>query len=238
MLRVNMFADAEEGIALALALMAVFLLSALGGALVLTTTTETAVAGSHRRSIEAFYAAEGALELASVELQRVPDWSTVLDGSVRAPAADGYPGGQRTLVDGSAIDLGEIVNMANCRSRAPCSASDLVADGGGTRPWAENNPVWRLYAYGPIADLLPGGIASSCYAVVLVGDDASENDGDPTRDGGPPVDPPDPAEPVNPGRGVIVVRAEAFGPRGAHRTVEVTLERTTRSRRVSWHEIR
>jgi hypothetical protein len=49
---------------------------------------------------------------------------------------------------------------------------------------------------------------------VLVGDDPSENDGDPLRDG---------QTPGNPGAGVIVVRAEAFGPFNVHKVVELTM---------------
>ena len=48
--------------------------------------------------------------------------------------------------------------------------------------------------------------------VVLVGDDASETDGDPLRDGVPP----------SPGAGVVELRAQAFGPRGARRTINMT----------------
>ena len=101
-----------------------------------------------------------------------------------------------------------------------------------------------LYAYGMVNDLMPTGtINSPFYAVVLVADDPSENDGDPTRDG---------ADEGNPGTGVLAVRAEAFGPRGAHKVIELTVARTDASgledgvpgqsgtsvRILSWREVR
>src|SRR4029077_16732021 len=55
------------------------------------------------------------------------------------------------------------------------------------------------------------------YAVVMVADDPSENDGNPLQDG---------VSQTNPGMGVIAMRAEAFGPRGAHKIVELTVART------------
>ena len=85
--------------------------------------------------------------------------------------------------------------------------------------WA-NNPRWKLYAYGKLADIAAAGsIESPYYVVALVADDPSENDGDPAHDGSGAVGVP------NPGAGVLVVRAEAFGPRGAHRIVDATVAR-------------
>jgi hypothetical protein len=229
----------DDGVAIVLALMAVLLLSALGSALVLTTTTETLVAASHRRSVEALYAAEAALERVAAELSITSDWNAILAGAVRAPYADGPPGGRRPLGDGSTVDVGQIVNLANCARLTPCSVADLLDNAAGDRPWADNNPVWQPYAYGPIRDFLPTGqIQSPFYVVVLVADDPSENDGNPARDGDPPPRPLDPSDPTNPGRGILVVRAEAFGPQGAHKALELTLARTDRPRRVSWRAIR
>src|SRR3954464_4638711 len=150
--------------------MAVLLLSVLGGTLIVTTATETMVAASHRRSVEAFYAAEGALAAAVAELQGVPDWTGVLDGSVVAAGVDEYPGGTRSLSDGTTVDIGRVSTLLNCRSQGACTAADLVANRGGDRPWGNNNPVWRPYAYGPAAALLPGGGESHSpfYVVVLV----------------------------------------------------------------------
>ena len=85
------------------------------------------------------------------------------------------------------------------------------------RPWGANNPRWQLYAYGPLSSLLPdGSIRSDFYGVVMAADDPSENDGNPLLDG---------TDTGNPGTGVLALRAEAFGPRGAHTIIETTVAR-------------
>lgn len=199
------------------ALMAMLLLAALGVALVLTTSSETLISGNFRNAQEALYSADAAIERAMDDLLSVPDWNQVLNGSTRSAFVDGPPSGARMLPDGSPLDLGQAVNMANCQKTASCSASDLVANTP-QRPWGANNPVWQLFAYGPLNSLLPSRtINSPYYVVVLAADDPSENDGDPLHDG---------AAQDNPGTGVLSVRAEAYGPRGAHKIIEMTVART------------
>jgi hypothetical protein len=217
----------EEGIALIIALMAVLLLSALGFALVMTTSTETMIATNYRNGNEGLYAADAVLERAMDDLLTVPDWNKLLDGSLRSAFVDGAPSGERKLADGSSIDLGQVLNMANCGKVTDCSASDLTGNATGDRPWLANNPVWKLYAYGPINDLLPTGTLNSpFYVVVLVADDPSDNDGNPLVDGVTPCSPTQDPLTCNPGSGVLGLRAEAFGPRGAHKVIEVTVART------------
>jgi hypothetical protein len=58
----------------------------------------------------------------------------------------------------------------------------------------------------------------------MVADDSSECDDNPQVDGGAVVSCPAGTK-VNPGAGVLEVRAEAYGPFGAHRVVEVTMAR-------------
>jgi hypothetical protein len=99
------------------------------------------------------------------------------------------------------------------------------------RPWGPNNPRWQLFSYGWLRNALPAGaIDSAYYTVVLVADDPSEIDADPSRDGLPP----------SPGAGVVELRAQVFGPRGARRTIDVTVARTDAGspRIVSWREMR
>ncbi len=48
--------------------------------------------------------------------------------------------------------------------------------------WGANNPVWQVYAYGPVSDLLPNGVSSPVFVLVLVGDDPSESDSNPQVD--------------------------------------------------------
>jgi Tfp pilus assembly protein PilX len=208
----------EHGIAMIVAMMAMLLMSALGIALVLTTSSETTIASNFSNSSEALYAADAAVERSMEDILTVPDWNKLLDGSAQSAFVDGPPSGVRTLSDGSTIDLTQAINMANCQKVTTCSNAEMDASTA-ERPWATNNPRWKLYSYANLRDLLPSTdtINSAYYVLVMVADDPSENDGDPTKDG---------ASATNPGSGVIAMRAEAFGPRGAHKTIELTLART------------
>jgi hypothetical protein len=209
----------ERGVAMIIAILAMLLMSALGTALVLTTSTETSIAGNFRNSSEALYAADAGLERAMEDVLTVPDWNKLLDGSTQSAFVDGTPSGSRTLQDGSTIDLAQAMNMANCQKVTTCSETDMNDSTNRERPWGVNNPRWKLYAYANLKDMLPVSdtINSPYYVIVMVADDPSENDGDPSKDG---------ASATNPGSGVIAMRAEAFGPRGAHKVLEMTLART------------
>ncbi len=207
----------ERGVALLITLSALLLMSALGIALVLTTQTETQIAGNYRDGREVLYAADAGLERAMQDLLTVPDWNTVLSGATTSGFIDGPAGGVRVLPDGSTLDLSHVVNNANCGRITACTAADMDASTP-ERPWGANNPRFQLYAYGPIRDLLPTNtIDSHFYVVVMVADDASETDDDPLHDG---------ADMTNPGRGVLTLRAEGFGPGGAHAIIETTVART------------
>ncbi len=204
--------------ALVLALMAVLLLSALGFALIMTTSTESMIAGNYASAQEGLYAADAVVERAMNDLLTVPDWNKLLNGSTTSAFVDGPPSGPRTMPDGSTLDLSQVLNNANCGKTTTCSASDLTANLTGDRPWGANNPVWQLYAYGPVNNLLPTNtINSPFYVVLMVADDPSENDNDPLHDG---------VSATNPGTGVLALRAEAWGPRGAHKVIEITVART------------
>jgi hypothetical protein len=230
----------EDGVALIVAMMAVLLLSALGFALVMTTSTESMIASNYRSGEEALYAADAALERSMDDLLTVADWNTLLTGATRSAFIDGPPSGPRTLSDGTTFRLEAIVNMANCGKGASCSPADIIGNATGDRPWEADNPVWQLYAYGPINDLVPSStIHSPHYVVVLLGDDPSENDGDPAKDSVDPLH----------GGGVLALRAEAFGPRGVHKVIEMTVARNDRPphdsgtgpdgvRILSWRHVR
>ena len=233
----------ERGVALVIALMATTLMLTLGCALVLLSSSETVIAANFRAAHEAAYAADAALERALADLRDVPDWTMVLGGGVRSPFVDGAASGVRRLIDGSSIDLDQVTNLANCQKPTACTAAEIAA-ATTDRPWGANNPRWTLFAYGPLADSLgPGLVRSSFYAIAFVGDDPSENDGDPAVDGftvgGVP----------NPGQEILTIRAEAFGPRNAHRVVEATVKRfeaaaapdeplSTELHVLSWRDVR
>jgi hypothetical protein len=80
--RANGF-ETERGIALVLALMAMVLLAALGGALAVLTATETTIAARFRDGLEAFYAAEAGIARAAVDL-RAADWDAARAGTAQS----------------------------------------------------------------------------------------------------------------------------------------------------------
>jgi hypothetical protein len=214
----------ERGLALVIALLAMVVMIAIGSALMLAAATESKITRNFRNGTEALYAADAAVEWAVGELRHVADWNQLLAGSARSSFVDGDPNGIRLLTDGKMIDLTRIRNDLNCRSASACSDAMLdaiTAD----RPWGANNPRWQPFAWGHLDDLLPGvAIDSPFYVVVFVADDPSECDDNPLIDGGAVVSCPAGVT-KNPGAGVLSVRAEAFGPFGAHRGIEVAVAR-------------
>jgi hypothetical protein len=210
------------------ALMVMLLMSALGAALILLTSSETMIAANFRNSLAALYAAEAAADQALAEVAAVGDWDQLLNGSVRSTFVDGSPSGTR-LVNGTPVDLSQLVALASCHKTTTCSGAEMDAITA-ERPWGTNNPRWQLYAYGSIKNAMAGA-DSPYYMVVLVGDDPSETDNNPLDDGGGRD---------NPGAGVLLLRAQAFGPRNAHKTIEFAIARTGggRLRLLSWRELR
>lgn len=216
----------ERGAALVLALLAGLLLSAIGTSLVVLTSADVLIADNGSASAEAFHAAEGALERAFAELQQAADFTGVLNGTVSSRFVDGPPHGVRTLADGVRVDLAEVVNLANCESPEPCTEAAIVARSR-SRPWGARNPRWRLFAYGP----LNGGTGEDvpcAYVVVEVADDPSDTDGLPWEDGASA------GQGVNPGAGVLLVRAEGFGRRSAHRVIEAVVMHPDLAARAMW----
>ena|SRR5438128_306564 len=213
----------EDGIALIVSLMAMMLLMALGLALIMTTTTETKIAGNYTSGTEALYAADAAVERVMDDILTVPDWNDILSGARQSAFIDGPAGGTRTLPDGSMLDLGEATNMLNCGKLTTCSDTDLNAETN-DRPWGQNNPRWKLYAYGRMDDMLPTATINSLdYVVVWIADDPSETDMNPNKDGDTSQDP---NVSPNPGKGVLMMHAEAYGPSGVKRVIEVTVAKT------------
>jgi type II secretory pathway pseudopilin PulG len=220
----------EQGVALIAVLTAILLLSALSAALVMVTSTEVTTAAGFQQTSEAAYAADAVAQHALGELAKAPNWSGVLAGGSVSVFNDGTPG-TRTLADGTTIDLREIVSIASCDKPAPCTAAEMDASTP-ERPWGRNNPRWQVYASGTLQDLQAGAAtAPPYYVVLLVGDDPGENDDNPAADGGPPAN----GEPANEGLGRLSLRAESFGPGGAHGRVDLTVSRMLRV--VSWREV-
>lgn len=207
--------SSERGVAMVLTMGLAALLSAATIAMVLATSTDTRIAAAFRAAHEVQAAADAGAQRALVDLADLPDWTPALSGAVQSTFVDGLPSGVRQLADGTRVDLDLVASLANCGHAPPCTLAERQL-ATALRPWGPNNPHWVPFAYGPLAALLPPGSApSSSYVVVLVADDPAEQDGDPDVDGGGPGPPP----------GLLVVRGEAFGPGGVHRTVELAVAR-------------
>jgi hypothetical protein len=186
----------ERGIALLVTLMLSMLLVGLGSALVFMSMSETAIATNYRAGHEVLYGADAASERVVQDLLLVPDWNAVLAGTARSGFTDDAT--TVTLSDNTQIDL-----VAQTTAlQAATNTLDV---------WGPNDPIWRLYAYGPLDRLLPGGAGGNTYVALWVGDDPSESDADPTKDT----------------NGVLTLHAEAYGPFGARRVIEVTVARTS-----------
>lgn len=230
---------AEQGVALVIVLLITSLVLMMSVGLSLLVATERMAGGNYRDSIGLLYAADAALELAAQEMTFAPDWNGVLRGDVRSALVDGQPGGSRVLPGGGTIDLDVETNLLNCARASGCTAEQLAANTR-ERPWGVNNPRWRLFLHAPLPSLGLAARPGPFYVVAWVADDGRESDGDPSMDGG--GDPPR-------GRGVVRVRADAFGPLGARRAVEGELARICRVdtsgetcrpglRVQSWREVR
>jgi Tfp pilus assembly protein PilX len=81
----------EQGVALVTAVMSMMLMTALGSALILTTMTEAGIGAHYVRGLEAFYAADAALERTLSDLPAVADWSSLLGVRFDGPVADLMP---------------------------------------------------------------------------------------------------------------------------------------------------
>jgi hypothetical protein len=193
-------AGGEQGAALVMALMASMLLTALGMALVLVSNTETMITGNYRNSSEALYAADAVVERSVQDLLLVPDWNRVWSENLKSGFIDASQCGGTVYIPG----FGSL-NLTS-------ATSALQAETDAANLWGANDPVWVPYACGWVRNLLPTGtIDSPMYAVVWTGDDPSETDGNPRVD-------------LN---GVITLHAEAYGPGGTRKVIEVTVARTS-----------
>lgn len=201
----------QRGIALVLVLLATSFLSAVGLGLAMMVFMDRLATGNMRGSLALLHAADAGLELAAHDLSRA-DWTAVLAGLGQASFSDGPPAGDRAIPGGGAVNLTAETNGINCGRVTTCSAAQVTANST-ERPWGLNNPHWRLYAYGPLANLIAVARPAACYLAVWIADDTREQDDDPLRDGE-----------VH-GRGVLRVRAVAFGPLGSRRAIEAELAR-------------
>jgi hypothetical protein len=189
----------DRGSALVIALLATVLLTTLGVGLVMLSNTEGAIASNYRAGSEMLYGADAAVERVVQDLLLVPRWNDILSGSLKSGFVDASL--TPTAPFGGQLDLTALT-------------ADIQAQSDATAPWGANNPLWRLFAYGPLSSMGGlGSIQSSSYVAVWIADDPSEIDNNNQAD-------------VN---GVVTVLAQAFGPNGTIRAVEVTVTKTDSS---------
>jgi hypothetical protein len=212
----------ERGTALLIAITLVLLLVAVSAAVAVTSRTETLIAANFRAAREMLFAVDGAIALATRDLDAAPDWNAVLSGASASSFTDGASIGSRTLPGGTTLVL--------C-----CGAGSLAADvqlrAYGGRNWGADTPQWQLYGWGPAARWLPAGrLETPVYVAIWVADDPADGDGNPTADA----------------NGRLLLHAQALGGRGGRRIVEVLLQRPASAglppprglRILSWHESR
>lgn len=193
---------------MALVLLLTSLFSALGLGLVLSLSVEQMLTANFREASTLSHTATSALELALHELGPRAAWNDALGGTRTARLADGAPSGMRVMAGGGVIDLQQVTDLATC-GVSPCRESDIVARTA-ARPWGDANPRWRLFAWGHASTLAAAAWRGDPYLVVWIADDPRDADGDPWRDAPEGVD----------GYGVLLLRAQAHGRRGAQASVE------------------
>jgi hypothetical protein len=195
----------ETGTALVVALMSMMLLTALGAAVVMVSNTETMIAANHRNSQEALYAADAVVERVVQDLLMIPRWNDVLTGTVQSSFIDGAMTTPKTMPTGGSMTL--------------TSATDqLQSETTMLNLWGANNPRWQLFAWGPLADILSDvQIDTNMYVAVWVADDPADSVDGTVPDGNP----------LNDSNGVLTLHAEARGPMGTRKVVEVTVARTS-----------
>jgi hypothetical protein len=228
----------ERGIALIMVILVTTFLSALGLGVLLAVFMDRLATGNMAGSVAMLYAADSAIELAAHDLAQIEDWNLILTGMARGSLTDGAPSGTRTLQGGGVVDLTTTTNMLNCGRTTNCTNAQMNANSK-ERPWGANNPRWRLFTYGAMAQLSAIARPEPCYLAVWIADDGREQDGDPLSD----------EALVNaPGHGIVRVHAEAFGFAGSKRAIEAELLRVCSGgdengclpgiRVQSWQELR
>jgi PilX N-terminal len=192
-------AGSEEGTALIVALMSMMLLTALGVAVVMVSNTESLISANYRNNQEALYAADAAAERVVQDLLLVPRWNDILSGTGQSTFVDGDVATAKTIPGGGTV-------------RLDLATAQLQASTDNVNAWGANNPQWKLYSWGPLSNLLPDDtIDSPMYVALWIADDPAETDNDAAADS----------------NGTLTLHAEAYGPSGSRRVVEVTVARTT-----------
>ena len=143
--------DDDPGIALLVTVLTILVVSALAGAIVLTTSSEALIGAAFRAAQQALYSAEAAAEWCVADIAApTADWAAIAAGAVRSAFADGPQSGTRLLADGTSVDLGTV---------------------------AASNPGWHMYAWGALDALLPDpNRGAQFYVIALTSADGPSPD--------------------------------------------------------------
>ena len=203
----------QHGTALIMALMSTMLLTALAAAVIMVTTTETRIASNYATGRKRSTRADAAVERVVQDLLLIPRWNDVLSGAAAFELHRRRCDGVRQALPsgGSAV----LCSGANCAANTATGQLQATTDAQGN--WGANNPQVEALRVGTAVGHAAGRrIDSPMYVAVWVAtirptarpDDA---------DGNPLVDT----------NGVLTLHAEAYGPSGTRKTVEVTIARTS-----------
>ena len=172
----------DQGSSLLLVLLVLPVVTALAGVLVLAATTETLTAFRHQQALLVRYAARALAERVVADLRQQVDWSSVLAGASSSAFSDTETTWQ--------VDSDQSVDLDVRGATLQAAANAEVARGADT-------PRWRLYAWGPLGQLVTPVAWPNLpvFVAAWVADDGEDGDGDPSSDA----------------NGIVTVHAEAFG---------------------------
>jgi hypothetical protein len=184
--------NGDRGAALVVTLLAMALVTALGIAMMMLADTEQLIAANYQRSVETLYAADAMAARTIGDLRGAADWSSILAAGVQSAFSDSTRSPR--LPSGVTLNLDSIT-------------ADLQLQSDALGPAGPNRPVWKLFAWGPLAQV--PAVSSGQYGAAWVADDRFEVDGNAAADG----------------NDVIAIHAEAYGWSGARRVVEAIVGR-------------
>ena len=159
----NVRAGRGSAVLLVLLLLTLFSAIALGAAAVVRV--ELLLAARHQLSVEARYAAEAALEVATAELRSVTDWSAVVAGARTSSRSAGAFGTATGLPGGGSLLLCCGPTSAAGRLDAETAAASVPA---------RRAAVWRPFLWTPLHAVAPRSVPSRLYVVVWVANDEAD----------------------------------------------------------------
>jgi hypothetical protein len=154
----------ESGVALLHVVLLLAMVTAAAGGAATLARIEIHISQFQRGERDAAYAAQAMLAATLRELDRTPDWNSVLSGVIHATFADGPNTAVRQIPAGGTVSV--------C-----CAAGSMTA-----RARAASGVPWEPFAWQSIGALLGVPEAPRQYAVAWVADDSDDDDGNMSAD--------------------------------------------------------